>query len=47
VILKDLPVLQCESCGEYLLEDPVMEVVERMLDKVDADAELEILRYAA
>ena len=47
VILKDLPVLQCESCGEYLLEDPVMEVVERMLDKVDAAAELEILRYAA
>jgi len=22
VILKNLPVLQCESCGEYLLEDP-------------------------
>jgi YgiT-type zinc finger domain-containing protein len=24
VIIKDLPVLQCKNCNEYLIEDPVM-----------------------
>jgi YgiT-type zinc finger domain-containing protein len=47
VILKELPVLQCERCNEYLLEDPVMERVEAMINKVDEAAELEILKYAA
>ncbi|MBW2593547.1 MAG: type II toxin-antitoxin system MqsA family antitoxin [Deltaproteobacteria bacterium] len=30
-ILKDLPVIQCENCGEYLLDDPVMNRVEEIL----------------
>ena len=47
VLIKDLPVLQCRQCGEYLLEDPVMARVEEMLRGVDKSAELEILRYAA
>ena len=47
VILKEVPVLQCERCNEYLLEDPVMERVEAMINKVDEAAELEILKYAA
>ena len=47
VILKGLPVLQCENCSEYLLDDPVMGRVEEILDRVDAAAELEIIRYAA
>ena len=47
VILKNLPVLQCNRCGEYLLEDPIMVAVERILAKADESAELEILRYAA
>ncbi|OGR07732.1 MAG: YgiT-type zinc finger domain-containing protein [Deltaproteobacteria bacterium RIFOXYD12_FULL_50_9] len=47
VILKDLPVLQCENCGEYLLEDMVMAKIEDVLDHVDSSVELEILRYAA
>jgi len=47
VILKDLPVLQCDNCAEYFLEDPVMGRVEEILDKVDSAAELEIIRYAA
>ena len=45
--LKDLPVLQCHSCGEYLLEDSVMSKVEVMLNQADQQAELEIVRYAA
>jgi len=47
VILKGLPVLQCENCGEYLIEDNVMARVEQMLAKVDSASELEIIRYAA
>lgn len=47
VIVKNLPVLQCKSCSEYLLEDPVMQKVEEILDQVNREAELEIVRYAA
>lgn len=47
VILKDLPLLQCNNCTEYLLEDSVMSRVEKILDGVDTAAELEVIRYAA
>jgi YgiT-type zinc finger domain-containing protein len=47
VILKGLPVLQCDNCSEYLLEDRVMDRVEQILQRVDAAAELEVIRYAA
>jgi YgiT-type zinc finger domain-containing protein len=46
IIIKKLPVLQCQNCNEYLIEDPVMEKVDRILNKVDKIAELEILSYA-
>jgi len=47
LIVKDLPVLQCDECGGYLLEDGVMARIEEMIGRSDASAELEILRYAA
>lgn len=47
VILKDLPVVQCKNCSEYLLKDPVMKRVDEILEKVDTSAELEVIRYAA
>jgi YgiT-type zinc finger domain-containing protein len=47
VVLKDLPVLQCNNCNEYLLDDPVMKRVDEILEKVDSAAELEVIRYAA
>ena len=47
VIMKDLPVIQCKSCSEYLLDDPVLKRVDSIIEKVDAAAELEIIRYAA
>jgi YgiT-type zinc finger domain-containing protein len=47
VIFKDLPVLQCVSCGEYLIEDPVMAQMDAMLAEADERAELEIMPYAA
>ncbi len=47
VVLKGLPVLQCDNCSEYLLEDQVMERIEEILQKVDSAVELEVIRYAA
>jgi len=47
VILKDLPVLQCLRCPEYLLEDSVLARVDEMLTRVGLEAELEVIRYAA
>lgn len=47
VIMKDLPVIQCLGCSEYLLEDAVLERVDAIVEKVDTAAELEVIRYAA
>ena len=47
VIIKQLPVLQCSLCSQYLLSDSVMARVEEILELVDQAAELEIVRYAA
>ncbi len=47
VIMKELPVIQCVGCSEYLLDDPVLERVDAMIKKVDTAAELEVIRYAA
>ena len=47
VILKQLPVLQCGSCGEYLIEAAVLAQVDTMLAESDERAELEIMSYAA
>jgi YgiT-type zinc finger domain-containing protein len=47
VILKNLPVLQCDNCSEYLIEDSVMRRVEEILNNVDTAAELEIISFAA
>src|SRR3990170_1306369 len=47
VIVKELPVLQCERCSEYMLDDHVMARVDAMIGKVEEDAELKVLKYAA
>ena len=47
VIVKDVPVLQCENCTEYILEDGVYARIEQLLGSVDQAAELEVVRYAA
>lgn len=46
VIVKGLPVLQCEGCTEYSLDDPVMQRVDEILENVDIAAELEVIKYA-
>ncbi len=45
VIVKGLPVRQCASCSEYVLEDMVMDQVDRILSHVDAAAELEVVEF--
>jgi hypothetical protein len=47
VILKGLPMLQCENCAQYLIEDAVLARVDEILAAVDGAAELEVIRYAA
>lgn len=47
VILKNLPVLECENCAQYLIEDQVLSRVEELLAGVNGATELEIIRYAA
>jgi hypothetical protein len=47
VILKSLPVLQCENCAQYLIEDGVLSRVDEMLSGVGSASELEIIRFAA
>ena len=46
VILKNLPVAQCEGCTEYLIADAVFAKVEALLSKVDSSAELQIIPFA-
>ncbi len=47
VIIKGLPVIQCQHCNEYAFADPIMDKVEQILASVDKTAELEVVRYAA
>jgi len=47
VILKNLPVLECPNCVQYLIADREFSRVEQMLAQVNGAAELEILRYVA
>ena len=47
VIIKNVPVLQCRNCTEYLIEDEAFAHVEALLEAVDEGAELEVVQYAA
>ena len=47
VVFKQLPVLQCGACREYLIEHAVMARIDTMLRQTDSTAELEVIRYAA
>jgi hypothetical protein len=44
---RNLPLLQCQNCNEYLIEDSVMKKVDDILDNIDKNVEVEILSYAA
>jgi len=46
VIVKALPILQCERCAEYSLEGQVMEWVDEILRQIDIGAESEVAGFA-
>ena len=45
VIVKALPVLQCDQCGEAELESPTKKRVDELLATVDQSTELGVIRY--
>jgi YgiT-type zinc finger domain-containing protein len=47
VIIKSVPVFQCDNCSEYQLEDSVMKSVDVLLNSIDSKVEVEILSFAA
>ena len=47
IVVKDIPVKQCVSCGEYELSDTVMEHLEMLFGSMDKSSELEVRRFAA
>ena len=47
VIVKNVPVLQCAGCLEYLVDDAVMARIDELLSRVDRSIELRIVSFAA
>ena len=47
IILKGVPLLQCGNCGEYLIDDAVMNRIDEIVGTVVGAAELEVIQYAA
>jgi len=46
VIVRELPVLKCAQCAEQVIEDPIMERVDDLLEKVDPLLELEVVDFS-
>ena len=47
VVMKRIPVYQCDRCAEYSLDDPTFARVEQLLAGVSESTELEIISFAA
>jgi hypothetical protein len=47
VVIKGVPVMLCENCTEYMLEDRVMATVDHILDSADDASELRVVKCAA
>ena len=47
VVVEALPVLECQRCAEYTLEDPVMEQVDEVLRQGEVSSEPKIVRFGA
>jgi YgiT-type zinc finger domain-containing protein len=47
VIVKALPVLQCNQCGDAELDHATMLRVDQLLGHVDRSTELEVIQFAA
>lgn len=46
VVLKRVPVAQCDGCPEYLIADDVFASVGEVLSNADTHAELEVIPFA-
>lgn len=47
VIVKGLPVFQCDRCTEFSLDDATMARVDELLSRVAATTELEVISFAS
>lgn len=48
IVIKDVPALVCDQCGEYYLDETMTDKVLAMAEgAVDKGAEVEVLRWAA
>ena len=47
LVVKDVPVEQCNNCGDFLLSDKVLKIIDEIIEVTDDSVELEVRRYAA
>ena len=48
LVVKQVPANVCDSCGEIMLPDAVMEQIDRIIDQLQGlDSELEVVKFAA
>ncbi|MFH1075563.1 MAG: type II toxin-antitoxin system MqsA family antitoxin [Pseudomonadota bacterium] len=48
LLIKDVPAMVCEQCGEYFIDDGTAERIEEIVQRVKSSAvEIEVLRFAA
>ncbi|HEX30572.1 TPA: type II toxin-antitoxin system MqsA family antitoxin [Candidatus Poribacteria bacterium] len=48
ILVKSVPALICEQCGEYFISDEVMRKLELIVEEAKSrGVEIEILRFAA
>ena len=45
VIIKDLPVLQCRKCRQFVIEEGTMSKVDVLLANVSSSAKVAIIRF--
>ena len=48
ILIKGVPALVCQECGEYFVSDEVMKRLESIVEEAKSrNVEIEILRFAA
>ncbi|MFT5473650.1 MAG: YgiT-type zinc finger domain-containing protein [Candidatus Promineifilaceae bacterium] len=48
LVVKQTPAMVCNSCGETMLSDSVMEHIDSIIEKLQGlDSELEVVKFAA
>jgi len=48
LLIKDVPALVCNQCGEYFLDDDIYAKIEGVIESAKkSNVEIEVLRFAA